>query len=112
MLSEDPVLKEWGIKTILIGSYKRHVSIRRVKDVDVLSKLPDLPEGTGPDAVLGAVKGTLLSTCPADRVEPQDRSFKVLFPDFNLYVDAVPARIAGQYLEIPDRREGKTRARR
>lgn len=103
-LSEDPVLKEWGIETILIGSYKRHVSIRRVKDVDVLSKLPDLPEGTGPDAVLDAVKEALRSSYPRDRVEPQDRSFKVLFPDFNLHVDAVPARIAGEYLEIPSRR--------
>jgi len=103
-LSEDPVLKEWGIETILIGSYKRHVSIRRVKDVDVLSKLSDLPEDTEPAEVLDAVNEALLATYPTDRVEPQDRSFKVLFPDFDLYVDAVPARLAAPYLEIPDRR--------
>ena len=35
-------LKDIGISTILIGSYKRQVSIRRVKDVDVFCKLPDL----------------------------------------------------------------------
>lgn len=41
---------------------------------------------------------------PRGQGRTADRSFKVLFPDFDLYVDAVPARIAGQYLEIPDRR--------
>jgi hypothetical protein len=103
-LSEDPGLNAWGIETVLIGSYKRHVSIRRVKDVDVLSKLPDLPDDVAPDDVLDAV-GTALRSCyPSDRVEPQDRSFKVLFPGFDLHVDVVPARIAGPYLEIPDRR--------
>ena len=28
-------LVEWGLHTVLIGSYRREVSIRRVKDVDV-----------------------------------------------------------------------------
>jgi tRNA nucleotidyltransferase (CCA-adding enzyme) len=61
-LSEDPGLNAWGIETVLIGSYKRHVSIRRVRDVDVLSKLPDFPDGVAPGDVLDAV-GTALRSC-------------------------------------------------
>ena len=38
-LEADDSLKSYGIDTILIGSYKRQVSIRRVKDVDALCKL-------------------------------------------------------------------------
>lgn len=106
-LEADPTLKGYGVDTVLIGSYKRQVSIKRVKDVDVLSKLPELPD----DIDVGALMGHLIEVLQeaydedgaAPRVEPQDSSIKVEFPDFDMHVDVVPARPAGEYLEIPDR---------
>ena len=107
-LEADETLKACGIDTVLIGSYKRHVAIRRVKDVDVLSKLPNLPRDAGPRQVLGHFKDVLEGTYGADRVEAQRRSVKVDFPDFGLAVDAVPARASQHpsYIEIPDRAGG------
>ena len=107
-LESDEKLKSWGIDTVLIGSYKRHVAIRRVKDVDVLSKLPDLSRDAGPRQVLGYFKDVLEGAYGAGRVEVQRRSIKVEFPDFGLAVDAVPARPSQQssYIEIPDRAGG------
>jgi hypothetical protein len=100
-LEADPELSAVGIDTILIGSYKRHVSIRRVKDVDVFSKTDDL-DMTATDA-LDLCERVLIDAFGEDRVERQDRSIKVLFPDFDLHVDVVPARPCGEYWEIPDR---------
>jgi len=107
-LGEAEQLSDWGIETVLIGSYKRHVSIRRVNDVDVLSKLPELPRSVSPQSTLDAFKAALLAKYPEDRIDPQDRSFKVLFPSFGLHVDVVPARLADDVLEIPDRRDQDT----
>lgn len=101
-LEADPELAEWGVDTILIGSYRRHVSIRRMKDVDVLSKLPYLPEDVSASDLLDTIEAVLMSEFGEERVERQDRSIQVDFPDWDLYVDAVPARPAGDYLEIPD----------
>ena len=41
ILESDDRLTALDIDTVLIGSYRRHVSIRRMKDVDVLSKLAE-----------------------------------------------------------------------
>lgn len=101
-LEADPDLAEWGVDTILIGSYKRHVSIRRMKDVDVLSKLPDLPDDVLPADLLDTFEAVLVAEFGEERVDRQDRSVQVDFPDWDLYVDAVPARIAGDFLAIPD----------
>jgi hypothetical protein len=101
-LEQDETLKGYGIDTILIGSYSRSVSIRRVKDVDVFSKLPDLDPTVTSTAILDLFDETLSQEFP-NRIERQDRSIKVDFPDFGLHVDAVPARPAGDYWEIPDR---------
>lgn len=106
VLDNHPDLVGKGIDTVLIGSYKRHVSIRRVKDVDVLSRTDGL-EMTASEAL--DLFERILSADEAfgeDRVERQDRSIKVTFPDFDLHVDAVPARPAADnsdYWEIPDR---------
>lgn len=100
-LEADSDLAALGIDTILIGSYKRHVSIRRVKDVDVFSKTNDL-DMTASEA-LNLFEQALIDAFGDDRVERQDRSSKVLFPDFDLHVDVVPARPCGEYWEIPDR---------
>ena len=107
-LEADGKLQSYGIDTVLIGSYKRRVAIRRVKDVDVLSKLPQLPRDVGPRDLLRYFETVLRDTYGYDRVEAQSRSVKVDFPGFGLAVDAVPARpsMQGAYLEIPDRTEG------
>ena len=104
-LEADPTLKAYGIDTVLIGSYKRHVAIRRVKDVDVLSKLPELPREVGPRQLLGHFATVLAGAYGTERVETQSRSVKVEFPSLGLAVDAVPARpcLDSPYIEIPDR---------
>ncbi|MBW3537196.1 MAG: nucleotidyltransferase [Actinobacteria bacterium] len=111
VLDADEQLKAWGIDTVLIGSYKRQVSIRRVKDVDVLAKLPSLPTDVTPEDLLSHVAKVLRSAFDTDdekRVKCQDRSIMVKFPDFDLHVDVVPARPAGSYLEIPDKNDDGT----
>lgn len=109
-LEGDSTLKDYGIDTVLIGSYKRQVSIKRVKDVDVLSKLPDLPDDEDVSDLMDHLIEVLQNAYDQEgadpRVEPQDSSIKVEFPNFDLHVDVVPARPAGDYLEIPDREGG------
>lgn len=110
-LDADDELKDWGIETVLIGSYKRQVSTRRVKDVDVLVKLPLLPITVAPDELLSRVARVLRRAFDTDeekRVKRQDRSIMVKFSDFDLHVDVVPARPAGSYLEIPDKNDDGT----
>jgi tRNA nucleotidyltransferase (CCA-adding enzyme) len=51
-LEADPTLAEYGIKPVLIGSYKRNVSIRRIKDVDVFGRLPYIPTSVTSDDIL------------------------------------------------------------
>lgn len=41
-LAQSEELADFGIHSVLIGSYRRDVSIRRVKDVDVFCKLENL----------------------------------------------------------------------
>jgi len=94
-------LKDTGIDTVLIGSYARHVSIHRMRDVDVLSKLPDL-DGDDPDALLHTFEEVLVDEFGKQRIERQDRSIQIDFPDYDLAVDAVPARSCGDHWEIPD----------
>ena len=107
-LEANEMLKSYGIDTVLIGSYKRHVAIRRIKDVDVLSKLPQIPRDVGPRQLLEYFVAILREAYGDDRVEAQSRSVKVQFPDFSLAVDAVPARPCqhSSYIEIPDRAGG------
>jgi hypothetical protein len=103
VLEADEKLAGYGIDTVLIGSYARHVSIRRMQDVDVFSKLPELPDDVGPRDLHKIFADVLLEGLDDERVVPQDRSIQVRFPDFDLYVDVVPARPCGDHWEIPDR---------
>jgi hypothetical protein len=103
-LHADETLASWKIDSCLIGSYDRHVSIRRIKDVDVLCRLPEVDTSKSSRQVLGEVVRVLRAKYDT-RVEPQDRSVKVQFPDFDLHVDAVPARPCGDDWEIPDHSE-------
>lgn len=105
VLDGDGTLTEWGLDTVLIGSYKRHVSIRRVKDVDVFCQLPGLPDSEDPQDLLERFVD-VLATPYGDRVSKNDRSVKVNFPDFDMHVDVVPARYADDAWEIPHKDGG------
>jgi hypothetical protein len=107
-LEADSKLAEYGVSPVLIGSYKRNVSIKRVRDVDVFVRLPDLPNGVTSQDILDRFFKVLHAEFGADpdghrRAKRQDRSLQVSFPEYDLYVDAVPARPYwdGQTWEIP-----------
>jgi len=102
-LETSAVLAGFAIDTILIGSYARHVAIRRIKDVDVFSKLPQVPSTISPGQLLGLFHEVLAGKFGCERVDPQERSIKVDFPDYDLCVDAVPARRYGSHWAVPDR---------
>ena len=97
-LAADSVIAGWGFKPLLIGSYKRHVSIRRMKDVDVFCRLFEVADVELPKTLLAEFERVLRKAFPTHedgrvRVRRQARSLQVLFPEYDgLYVDAVPAR--------------------
>ena len=53
VLQADETLAGWKIDSCLIGSYDRHVSIRRIKDVDVFCRLPGVDTSDSSPPVLG-----------------------------------------------------------
>ncbi len=103
-LEERELLRQWGIDTVLIGSYARHTGIHPGNDVDVFSKLANLDARVDPNDVYEALVDILLARY-GERVHPQSRSIKVLFPfdgdDFG--VDIVPAVRIGNRWGIPRR---------
>ena len=104
ILAADETLKKWGINPILIGSYGRQVSIRRVYDVDMFCRLDEYPDGVSADDILDQAYSVLLAGYDDDEdvVKREDRSVTVLVRDADgLYVDVVPARKAGAVWEIP-----------
>lgn len=109
-LETDSELVGYGVHPVLIGSYKRNVSIRRVKDVDVFVRLPELPEDVTAQEILDKFFKVLHAEFGVDaeghrRTKRQDRSLQVSFPDYDLYVDAVPARpaVSDGAWEIPQK---------
>ena len=109
-LEADTKLTEYGVDPVLIGSYKRSVSIKRVKDVDVFVRLPDLPNDVTSKDILDRFFTVLHAEFGSDddghrRTKRQDRSLPVSFPESDLYVDAVPARPYwdGETWEIPQK---------
>lgn len=111
-LEADTTLAGYGIDSVLIGSYKRNVSIKRIKDVDVFSRLPDLPLDVTSEEILDLFFKVLHAEFGLDRdghrrTRRQARSLQVSFPEFDLYVDAVPARphTDGETWEIPQKGE-------
>lgn len=95
-------LKDWGVNPILIGSYGRRVSIRRVYDVDMFCRLDDYPEELEPSEILDAVYAALSAVYEEGAIERFDRSVTVEIPNADgLYVDVVPARPVGESWEIP-----------
>ncbi|WP_026151626.1 nucleotidyltransferase domain-containing protein [Streptomyces prunicolor] len=104
VLEDDERLRSLGVDPLLIGSYKRHVSIKRVKDVDVFARLTKADGSLRPGAILDHVADILGVAFPGD-VERQHRSVKVDFPNYDLSVDVVIARPCGDHWEIPQRIE-------
>jgi len=109
-LEADSTLTGYGVDPVLIGSYKRHVAIRRVKDVDAFVRLPDLADEVTSSQILDKFFKVLHAEFGTDsdgnpRTVRQDRSLQVSFPEYDLYVDAVPARPYGdgETWEIPQR---------
>jgi hypothetical protein len=103
-------LKEWGLNPVLIGSYKRDVSIRRVNDVDVFCRMNAIDVDVAASTVLDKFFKVLDAEFGTDadgnkRVKRQARSITIEFPEYDdLHVDAVPARKrADGYWEIPTR---------
>lgn len=96
-LEADAKLAEYGVSPVLIGSYKRNVSIKRIKDVDVFARLPDMPSDVTSKDILDKFFAVLHAEFGTDsdghrRTKRQDRSLQISFPEYDLYVDAVPAR--------------------
>lgn len=109
-LAADSKLAEYGVAPVLIGSYKRNVSIRRIKDVDVFVHLPAMPNAVTSKDILDTFFTVLHAEFGTDsdghrRTKRQDRSLQVSFPEYDLYVDAVPARPHwdGETWEIPQK---------
>ncbi len=109
-LEADSKLAGCGVSPVLIGSYKRNVSIKRIKDVDVFVRLPNVPNDVSSRDILDRFFKVLHAEFGLDsdghrRTKRQDRSLQVSFPEYDLYVDAVPARPYwdGQTWEIPQK---------
>lgn len=109
-LQADSKLASYGAAPVLIGSYKRNVSIKRIKDVDVFVRLPELPGDVTSRDILDKFFSVLHAEFGVDadghrRTKRQDRSLQVSFPEYDLYVDAVPARShwTGDTWEIPQK---------
>jgi hypothetical protein len=115
-LADDSVIKGWGFKPLLIGSYKRQVSIRRIKDVDVFGRLTALDDEVLPSTLLSEFERVLKKAFPPvdgkTRVRRQARSLQVTFAEYDgLYVDAVPARpwtspLGIEAWQLPKREDG------
>lgn len=101
-LADDSRLSDLGLKTLLIGSYGRSVSIKRVKDVDVFAMLENAADDLDGDEILEHVEGVLCETHESADVSLQDHSVVVELDEYDLSVDVVPARPYEQHWEIPD----------
>lgn len=116
LLEADAELCEWGIETILIGSYARHTARYPGKDVDVFLRFKNLSVRHDPNKIYNAVERVLVNRYglkdrdPNGRVTLQARSLKVDFPDIedplsdaSLTIDAVPAVPWDDNWGIPNR---------
>jgi Second Messenger Oligonucleotide or Dinucleotide Synthetase domain len=103
-------LARLGVNPVLIGSYAREVSTRRVKDVDVFGRLQDADRDLRPGRAIDLFEDALTGSFGDKRVERQARSIKVSFDGYDLSVDAVPARPKGNHWEIPKKTDQDNRA--
>ena len=106
VLETSAQLRQWGVDTVLIGSYARRTNIHPGRDVDVFTKLTLLDTSTAdPFRVYETVRDVLVAHYK-HRAEPQPRSIKIQFShageeDFS--VDAVPAVRSNARWAIPER---------
>lgn len=104
LLAADKELSEWGISSLLIGSYARETSRYPGKDVDVFLRFLNLSVRHAPEKIYNAVEQVLVTRYglkdqdPSGRVTRQPRSLKIDFPDNedplsdnDFHIDAVPA---------------------
>ena len=114
VLEADDKLKRLGVRPLLIGSYRRNVSIRRVKDVDMFGRLDNATETTWPGEIYNHVVDLLEDAFPGN-VERQHRSVKIDFPEYDLSVDVVIARPCvnhpDEHWQIPQRLDENCNAR-
>lgn len=115
LLEADRQLRDWGIDTILIGSYARLTGRYPGKDVDVFLRFKNLSVRHDPGRVYEQVKRVLVDQYglkdqdPGGRVTEQARSLKIDFEDSGVpadlafSVDAVPAVPWGEHWGIPNR---------
>lgn len=103
LLKASKELEGLGLDPILIGSYAREVSIKRVKDVDVFVRMESPDTNATPEDVLSLFEGVLSKddNYGSERIEKQHRSIKIDFSDYDLTVDVVPARRKGENWEVP-----------
>jgi hypothetical protein len=99
-LETDAKLQEWGVDTVLIGSYRRKTAIYPCKDVDVFVKLPKAPADATPEEVFTEVQRVLVARFKG-RAAEQRRSMKISGFADGLTVDAVPAVPDGSRWKIP-----------
>lgn len=115
LLQADEQLDQWGLKTILIGSYARLTSRYPGKDVDVFLRFTNLSARYSPEKIYDAVEQVLVATYglkgedPGGRVTRQARSLKIDFPDLDeplsdnsFSIDAVPAVPWQEHWGIPN----------
>lgn len=115
LLEADEELCDWGIDTILIGSYARQTARYPGKDVDVFLRFKNLTVRHSPEKVYNAVERVLVARYglkhdgSGGRVTRQSRSLKIDFPDpddqfdVSFSIDAVPAVPWGEHWGIPNR---------
>lgn len=116
LLEADEELCDWGIDSILIGSYARQTARYPGKDVDVFLRFKNLSVRHSPEKLYNAVERVLVAKYGLKdhdldgRVTRQARSLKVDFPDpddqysdNSFSIDAVPAVPWGEHWGIPNR---------
>ncbi|WP_229052485.1 nucleotidyltransferase [Aeromicrobium sp. Leaf350] len=101
LLESDTTLKEWGVDSVLIGSYARQTARYPGKDVDIFLRLQNRTNRHDPEIIYEQVRNVLVNQYgdieAGGRVTEQPRSLKVDFANPNLpadqqfSVDAVPA---------------------
>ncbi|ART67298.1 nucleotidyltransferase [Mycobacterium dioxanotrophicus] len=121
LLEADPELSDWGIDTILIGSYARQTARYPGKDVDVFLRFTNLSVHHSPEKIYNAVERVLVEQyglkdedSGGGRITRQSRSLKIDFPDpeehfsdTSFAIDAVPAVPWQGHWAIPNRDRDK-----
>ena len=116
LLEADTQLCDWGIDTLLIGSYARQTARYPGKDVDVFLRFAALSVRHNPEKIYNEVERVLVAEYglkdedPGGRITRQARSLKIDFPDpddpfgdNSFSIDAVPAVPWQEHWGIPNR---------